>query len=214
MLHVQSFTFNPVQENTYIVYNETKQCCIIDPGCYFAAEEKALTDFVKDNGLQPVLLLNTHCHLDHIFGNRLIHKTYGLELHLHPLEKQVLDLGPVSGQLWQLPFDNYDGDLHYINEGEGIQLGDDTLEILLTPGHSPGSVCFYNKEHRFLIGGDVLFNGSVGRTDLPGGDFKILEQSIKTKLYTLPDDVVVYPGHGEPTTIGKERRSNPFVQGA
>jgi glyoxylase-like metal-dependent hydrolase (beta-lactamase superfamily II) len=214
MLHIQSFTFNPVQENTYVLYNEKGAACIIDPGCYFSGEEQALKGFLEAHNLTPVLLLNTHCHLDHIFGNRFIHKTYGLTLHLHPLEKQVLDLGPVSGQLWQLPFDNYDGDLHYINEGEGIQLGDDTLEILLTPGHSPGSVCFYNKEHRFLIGGDVLFNGSVGRTDLPGGDFKILEQSIKTKLYTLPDDVVVYPGHGEPTTIGKERRSNPFVQGA
>ena len=213
-MHIQSFTFNPVQENTYVLYNEKGAACIIDPGCYFSGEEQALKGFLEAHNLTPVLLLNTHCHLDHIFGNRFIHKTYGLTLHLHPLEKQVLDLGPVSGQLWQLPFDNYDGDLHYINEGEGIQLGDDTLEILLTPGHSPGSVCFYNKEHRFLIGGDVLFNGSVGRTDLPGGDFKILEQSIKTKLYTLPDDVVVYPGHGEPTTIGKERRSNPFVQGA
>jgi glyoxylase-like metal-dependent hydrolase (beta-lactamase superfamily II) len=203
-----------VQENTYVLYNEKGAGCIIDPGCYFSGEEQALKGFLEAHNLTPVLLLNTHCHLDHIFGNRFIHKTYGLTLHLHPLEKQVLNLGPVSGQLWGLPFDNYDGDLHYINEGEGIQLGDDTLEILLTPGHSPGSVCFYNKEHRFLIGGDVLFNGSVGRTDLPGGDFKILEQSIKTKLYTLPDDVVVYPGHGEPTTIGKERRSNPFVQGA
>ena len=197
-----------------MLYNEKGAACIIDPGCYFSGEEQALKGFLEAHNLTPVLLLNTHCHLDHIFGNRFIHKTYGLTLHLHPLEKQVLDLGPVSGQLWQLPFDNYDGDLHYINEGEGIQLGDDTLEILLTPGHSPGSVCFYSREHRFLIGGDVLFNGSVGRTDLPGGDFKTLEKSIKTKLYTLPDDVVVYPGHGEPTTIGKERRSNPFVQGA
>jgi glyoxylase-like metal-dependent hydrolase (beta-lactamase superfamily II) len=214
MLYIQSFTFNPVQENTYVLYNEKGAACIIDPGCYFSGEEQALKGFLEVHNLTPVLLLNTHCHLDHIFGNRFIHKTYGLTLHLHPLEKQVLDLGPVSGQMWQLPFDNYDGELKYINEGDPVQLGDDMLEVLLTPGHSPGSVCFYSKEHRFLIGGDVLFNGSVGRTDLPGGDFKTLEQSIKTKLYTLPDDVVVYPGHGEPTTIGKERRSNPFVQGA
>jgi glyoxylase-like metal-dependent hydrolase (beta-lactamase superfamily II) len=211
MLYIQSFTFNPVQENTYVLYNEKGAACIIDPGCYFSGEEQALKGFLEVHNLTPVLLLNTHCHLDHIFGNRFIHKTYGLTLHLHPLEKQVLDLGPVSGQMWQLPFDNYDGELKYINEGDPVQLGDDMLEVLLTPGHSPGSVCFYSKEHRFLIGGDVLFNGSVGRTDLPGGDFKTLEQSIKTKLYTLPDDVVVYPGHGEPTTIGKERRSNPFV---
>ena len=212
MLHIQSFTFNPVQENTYVLYNEKGQACIIDPGCYFSGEEQALKGFVEDNNLTPVLLLNTHCHLDHIFGNRFVHKTWGLTLHLHPLEKQVLDLGPASGQLWQLPFDNYDGDLKYINEGDELQIGDEILEIFLTPGHSPGSICFYSKAHKFLIGGDVLFSGSVGRTDLPGGDFKTLEESIKTKLYTLPEDVVVYPGHGESTTIADEIKTNPFVK--
>jgi hydroxyacylglutathione hydrolase len=212
MLSVQPFTFNPVQENTYIVYNDAKECCIIDPGCYFASEEQQLVDFVESNGLTPLFLLNTHCHLDHIFGNRFIHKRYSLTLHLHKLEKQVLDLGPVSGQMWQLPFDNYDGELKYIAEGDTIKLGDEELEILFTPGHSPGHVCFYSKEHKFLIGGDVLFQGSVGRTDLPGGDFATLEESIKTKLYTLPEDVIVHPGHGDSTTIGEERKTNPFVK--
>ena len=212
MLNVQSFTFNPVQENTYLLYNEEGLCCIIDPGCYFASEETALKDFIDQRKLRPVLLLNTHCHLDHIFGNRFIHKTYGLTLHLHKLEKQVLDFGPVSGQMWQLPFDNYDGELKFIEEGEVIKLGSDELQILFTPGHSPGHVCFYDKAAKFLIGGDVLFNGSVGRTDLPGGNFATLEESIKTKLYTLPGDVIVYPGHGPSTTIGDEMRSNPFVK--
>ena len=212
MLHIKSFTFNPVQENTYLVYNDAKECCIIDPGCYFSSEEQALKDFIADNGLKPVYLLNTHCHLDHIFGNRFVQKTYGLILHLHPLEKQVLDLGPVSGQMWQLPFDNYDGELKYINENDTIELGEEKLEIVFTPGHSPGHVCFYSKVHKFLIGGDVLFNGSVGRTDLPGGDFKTLEQSIMTKLYTLHEDVIVYPGHGDSTTIGDEMKTNPFVK--
>jgi hydroxyacylglutathione hydrolase len=212
MLSVQPFTFNPVQENTYIVYNDAKECCIIDPGCYFASEEQQLVDFVETNGLKPLYLLNTHCHLDHIFGNRFIHKRYGLTLHLHKLEKQVLDLGPVSGQMWQLPFDNYDGELKYIAEGDTIKLGSEELEILFTPGHSPGHVCYYSKEHKFLIGGDVLFQGSVGRTDLPGGDFATLEESIKTKLYTLPEDVIVHPGHGESTTIGEEMKTNPFVK--
>ena len=214
MLHIQSFTFNPVQENTYVLYNEKGQACIIDPGCYFSSEEQALKGFMEASNVTPVLLLNTHCHLDHIFGNRFVHKTYGLSLHLHPLEKQVLDLGSASGQLWGLPFDNYEGELVYMNEGEPIRLGDDVLEILFTPGHSPGSVCFYSKAHKFLIGGDVLFNGSVGRTDLPGGDFKTLEQSIKSKLYTLPGDVIVYPGHGDSTTISREMKTNPFVKGA
>lgn len=212
MLNVQPFTFNPVQENTYVLYNEESLCCIIDPGCYFASEEAELRNFIVQHGLIPKYLLNTHCHLDHIFGNRFVQKTFNLVLHLHQLEKQVLDFGPASGQMWQLPFDNYDGELKYLEEGDKIKLGNDELDILFTPGHSPGHVCFYNKAGKFLIGGDVLFNGSVGRTDLPGGDFETLEQSIITKLYTLPDDVIVYPGHGESTTIGDERKTNPFVK--
>jgi hydroxyacylglutathione hydrolase len=212
MLTVQLFTFNPVQENTYLLYNEKGECCIIDPGCYFAAEEKAITDFISTSGLTPVLLLNTHCHLDHIFGNRFIHKTYGLTLHIHRLEKPVLDNGPASGQMWQLPFDNYDGELSFIKEEEDIRIGDDMLHVLFTPGHSPGSVSFYNKEEKYIISGDVLFNGSIGRTDIPGASFETLEESIRTKLYSLPEDVIVYPGHGDSTTIGDERKSNPFVK--
>ncbi len=212
MLTVQPFTFNPVQENTYVVYNEKGQCCIIDPGCYFAAEEAELKRFVEENRLQPILLLNTHCHLDHIFGNRFVHKTWGLELHISLPEKQVLDFGPASGQLWQLPFDNYDGPLHYLEEGDEIRIGDEILQVLLTPGHSPGHLSFYSHDHKFIISGDVLFQGSIGRTDLPGGDFNILEQSIRTKLYTLPQDVIVHPGHGETTTIGDEMKGNPFVK--
>jgi glyoxylase-like metal-dependent hydrolase (beta-lactamase superfamily II) len=142
MLTVQPFTFNPVQENTYVVYNEKKDCCIIDPGCYFASEEKQLTDFISQNGLKPVYLLNTHCHLDHIFGNRFIQKTYGLVLQIHKLEKPVLDHGPVSGQQWQMPFDNYDGEIKYLEEGDVIRLGDDDLHVLFTPGHSPGRISF------------------------------------------------------------------------
>jgi glyoxylase-like metal-dependent hydrolase (beta-lactamase superfamily II) len=212
MLTVQTFTFNPVQENTYILYNEKKDCCIIDPGCYFASEEQELKKFIENNGLKAIYLLNTHCHLDHIFGNRFIHKTFGLSLHLHRFEKPVLDMGPASGQLWQLPFDNYDGELIFLEEGDVVRLGDDELRVLFTPGHSPGSISFYNKSDKFVISGDVLFQGSVGRTDLPGGDFALLEESIKTKLYTLPEDVIVYSGHGDSTTIGDEMKTNPFVK--
>ncbi len=212
MLTVQPFTFNPVMENTYVVYNEQKDCCIIDPGCYFPAEEEALKGFIQNNDLKPILLLNTHCHLDHIFGNRLIQKTYGLVLHLHQLEQVVLENGPASGKLWNMPFENYEGELSFIKESDSIHIGEETFHVLFTPGHSPGSVSFYSKEHKFLISGDVLFQGSVGRTDLPGGDFHLLEQSILTKLYTLPADVVVYPGHGDTTTIGDEMKTNPFVK--
>ena len=211
MLNVQIFTFNPVQENTYLIYNDTGQCCIIDPGCYFANEEQQLTDFITQHHLKPVYLLNTHCHLDHIFGNRFIQKKYDLPLHLHRMEKPVLDAGPESGKAWQMPFDNFDGELKFIDEGDQIQLGDDRLDVLFVPGHSPGHIAFYSKDGKFILSGDVLFNGSVGRTDLPGGNFTLLEESIKTKLYTLPEDVIVYPGHGDTTTIGDEIKTNPFV---
>lgn len=196
-----------------MLYNENGDCCIIDPGCYFASEEMALQQFIATNKLKPVLLLNTHCHLDHIFGNRFVHRTWGLKLHLHPAEKIVLDRGPESGQRWGIPFENYDGELEYMEAGDRISIGDDVLQVLLTPGHSPGSVCFYHEKQAFVIGGDVLFKRSIGRTDLPGGDFVTLENSIRTQLYPLPDAVVVYPGHGDPTTIGEEKRANPFVSG-
>ena len=212
MLTVQPFTFNPVQENTYVVYNEKGQCCIIDPGCYFASEELELKNFIEQNHLQPIYLLNTHCHLDHIFGNKFIYKTYNLTLWLNKLEKAVLEYGPISGQQWQLTFDNYDAELNFIEEGDVIRMGDDVLQVLFTPGHSPGHVSFYSKENKFVISGDVLFQGSVGRTDLPGGDFTILEESIKTKLYTLPADTIVFSGHGDTTTIGDEMKTNPFVK--
>jgi hydroxyacylglutathione hydrolase len=212
MLTVQPFTFNPVQENTYVVYNEKGHCGIIDPGCYFASEEQQLKDFIEQNRLQPTFLLNTHCHLDHIFGNKFIHKTFGLTLWLNKLEIPVLAYGPTSGQQWQMPFENYDGAFNYIDEGDTIRIDDDELKVLFTPGHSPGHVSYYSKENKFVISGDVLFEGSVGRTDLPGGDFQTLEQSILTKLYTLPADTIVYSGHGSSTTIGDEMKTNPFVK--
>src|SRR2546423_12256332 len=175
MLTVQTFTFNPVQENTYIVYNEKGDCCIIDPGCYFAREELELKGFIENNRLKPLYLLNTHCHLDHIFGNRFVQKPFGLSLYLQKLEKPVLELGPATGQLWQLPFDNYDGELKFLEEDDVIRIGEDELRVLFTPGHSPGSISFYCLKDKFVISGDVLFQGSVGRTDLPGGDFTILD---------------------------------------
>jgi hydroxyacylglutathione hydrolase len=211
MLAVKSFTFSPVQENTYVLYNEKGDCCIIDPGCYFPEERDELKTGIQETGLTPVLLLNTHCHLDHVFGNRFVHDTWSLPLHLHEKEKPVLDFAPQAGQMWQLPFDNYEGPLVYIKEGEKIKIGEDELEIRFVPGHSPGSVAFYYEKGGFIIGGDVLFNMSVGRTDLPGGDFDTLVQSIHTQFFTLPDETKVYSGHGPVTTIGFEKMNNPFV---
>ena len=212
MLTVKSFTFNPVEENTYILYNEAGDCCIIDPGCYFPEERDRLKTEIEKTGLKPQLLLNTHCHLDHVFGNRFVSDSWDLPLHIHEKEKPVLDFAPQSGLMWQLPFDHYDGPLVYLKEGENIQIGPDILKILFTPGHSPGSISFYHEEGRFVIGGDVLFNGSVGRTDLPGGDFDILVNSIQTQFFTLPDETKVYSGHGPVTTVGIEKMNNPFVK--
>ena len=152
MLVVKSFTFSPVQENTYVLYNEQKQCCIIDPGCYFEAERDELKTGIEKAGLTPVLLLNTHCHLDHVFGNKFVHETWGLDLHLHEKEKPVLDFAPLSGERWQLPFDNYNGPLVYLKEGNFIKIGEDQLEIRFTPGHSPGSISFYSAKDGFIIG--------------------------------------------------------------
>ncbi|TAL51839.1 MAG: MBL fold metallo-hydrolase [Chitinophagaceae bacterium] len=212
MLNVKTFTFNPVQENTYVLYNDAGQCCIIDPGCYFKEEQDELKGFIEKTGLQPVLLLNTHCHLDHVFGNKFVHDTWGLTLHIHEKEKPVLDFAPQAGLMWQMPFENYDGELVFIKEGETIKSGDDQLEIRFTPGHSPGSVCFYYEPGGFVIGGDVLFNMSIGRTDLPGGDYQTLINSIQTQLFTLPDETKVYSGHGPVTTVGFEKMNNPFVK--
>ncbi len=212
MIQVKVFAFNPVAENTYVLYNEKGNALIIDPGCYFSAEQETLQNFLTEKQLTPVQLLNTHCHLDHVFGNSWVYKTFGLELFLHPLEEQVLAFAPESGQRWGLPFDNYNGPLHFINEGDIVKLDEDELQVLLTPGHSPGSICFYCPQQHFVIGGDVLFRDSIGRTDLPGGSHETLLASIKEKLLVLPDDTKVYNGHGQPTTIGYEKRNNPFLR--
>jgi glyoxylase-like metal-dependent hydrolase (beta-lactamase superfamily II) len=212
MLSLKTFTFNPVQENTYILYNENKQCCIIDPGCYFEEERQELKQFIEQTGLSPVLLLNTHCHLDHVFGNKFVKETWNLTLHIHGKEQVVFDRAPIAGLTWQLPFDNYEGPIEYLREGEKIKIGPEEVEIRFTPGHSPGSVSFYHEAGAFVISGDVLFNGSIGRTDLPGADYATLVNSIQTQLFTLPDETKVYSGHGPLTTVGFEKMNNPFVK--
>jgi hydroxyacylglutathione hydrolase len=211
MLEIQCFTFNPFQENTYLLINEKKDCIIIDPGCYFEEERKELLAYIEKEGLKVTRLLNTHCHLDHIFGNRLVAKTYGVGLEIHMLDKIVLDRSPEIGKMYNVPFEPSPEPARYLEEGEKIQFGEDELVILFTPGHSPGSVCFYHAGQQFLIGGDVLFYQSIGRTDLPGGDHQTLINSIQEKLFVLPDEVTVYSGHGKPTTIGFEKKNNPYL---
>jgi glyoxylase-like metal-dependent hydrolase (beta-lactamase superfamily II) len=213
MLKIKVFTFSPIQENTYVVFNENNECLVIDPGCYFEEEQQELKAYIDKNHLVPKMLLNTHCHLDHVFGNKFVSETWGLTLHVHPKEEAILQLAPASGLMFDLPFDNYQGELVFLKAGEKIILGSDELEIILAPGHSPGSICFYCAAQHFIISGDVLFYNSIGRTDLPMGDHQTLINSIKQKLFILPDDVIVYSGHGPETNIGFEKKTNPFVGG-
>lgn len=211
MLKIRQFTFNPVQENTYVIYDGKGACAIIDPDCYFDYEYKELMDFIEANKLLPNYLLNTHCHLDHVFGNKVIAEKYGLVLHMHPLEKELFDYAPTSGEMWGLPFENYEGEIVFIDERDRIVIGSDELSILFTPGHSPGSISFYSALSEFVVSWDVLFRSGVGRTDLPGGSFEVLVSSIRSQLFSLPDGVVVCSGHGPETTIGEERKGNPFL---
>ncbi len=212
MLSIKSFEFSPIQENTYILYNEFNDCVIIDPGCYYDAEKDELVAFITENKLKPLMLINTHCHLDHVFGNKMVAEKFGLTLQIHEKEKAVLAFAPTSGLMYEMPFDNYEGDFILLNEGDTIKIGKDELAILLTPGHSPGSLSFYCAADKFVIAGDVLFKNSVGRSDLPGGNHEQLIKSIKDKLLPLPNETIVYSGHGPATTIGEEKKYNPYLQ--
>ena len=210
MLKIKSFEFSPIQENTYILYNEFKDCVIIDPGCYYDEEKDQLLQFILETGLKPKMLLNTHCHLDHVFGNKFISEKFGLTLYIHENEKPVLAFAPASGLMYNLPFDNYTGEFVFLNDNEMIKLGEDELQVILTPGHSPGSLSFYSQKDKFVISGDALFFRSIGRTDLPLGNHDTLINSIREKLFSLPGETSVYSGHGPVTTIGEEKTENPF----
>ncbi|WP_423737130.1 MBL fold metallo-hydrolase [Chitinophaga caseinilytica] len=211
MFEIRCFTVNPFQENTYVLINEEKQCIIIDPGFYYQEERDGFLRFMAENELTVARLLNTHCHLDHIFSNRLVQKMFGKGPEIHRLDQVVLDRSPQSGMMYNIPFEPSPEPVGYLEEGDKVTLGDDELEVILTPGHSPGSISFYSAKQHFVIAGDVLFKQSVGRSDFPGGNFETLASSIREKLYKLPDETVVYSGHGPETTIGFEKVHNPFV---
>ena len=211
-MNVASFVFNAFQENSYILFDDTKEAIIIDPGCNSPEEQQELSNFIKANGLKPVQLINTHCHIDHVLGNKYVSEKYGLGLQAHKGEEMMLNNQPNVAMMYGIPYDPSPAISTYISEEDTIQFGNTTLEIYFTPGHSPASISFFHKESRQLIAGDVLFQGSIGRTDLPGGSFETLIDSIKTQFYPLGDDVVVYSGHGPSTTIGEEKVSNPFLK--
>lgn len=211
-MNIAHFTFNPFAENTYILYDESKECVIIDPGCSNSEEEEQLTDFIESNGLIPVKLINTHCHIDHVLGNKFVSDKYNMPLTSHKGESVILAMQPQISTMYGVPYDPSPEISIFLDDGDNVTFGKTTLKVFFTPGHSPASISFYNEEEGVVIGGDVLFQGSIGRTDLPGGDFDTLAKSIKEKLYVLPDNVVVYSGHGPSTTIGTEKRTNPFVK--
>ncbi|HEX5111625.1 MAG TPA: MBL fold metallo-hydrolase [Saprospiraceae bacterium] len=211
-LQVHSITFNPFEENTYFIIAPNNECIIIDPGCFDEKERKRLMDFISDNQLKPVRLINTHCHIDHILGNAFVAEQYNLGLEIHEGEIPVLQAGMTIAGMYGIPYTPSPDPVTFLKEHDEVVLDGSKLKVLFTPGHSPASICLYNEVDKWVIGGDVLFLESIGRTDLPGGDFNILINSIRTQLFTLPDDVVVYPGHGPETKIGYERLFNPFLQ--
>ena len=211
-MEIKKITFNPFQENTYVVWDESRECIIIDPGCYEDSEKEILKRFIVDNNLNPVKLINTHCHIDHILGNRFVSENWNIELHIHKLDLPLLE--NAGGIAKTYGFKKYEGSpypKHFLKEGEVLNFGKSKLEILFTPGHAPGHICLFSKEEKFIVAGDVLFNGSIGRTDLPGGDYDTLIDIIQNKLMVLEDETVVHCGHGPSTTIGKERMTNPFL---
>jgi len=212
MVTLKYFNFNPLQVNNYLVYDETHECVIVDATCYFESEKEELLDFIVKNGLKPVRLLNTHCHFDHIVGNKFVLDNFKIPLCAHKSDEFLLKILVDTSQRFGLKADaSPDIDI-FLKDGDIIHLGNHELEVLHVPGHSPGSLAFHVRRDHTLLSGDTLFNGSVGRTDLPGGSSKDLIHSIKTKLYTLERITKVYPGHGPSTTIGAEIDTNPFVK--
>ncbi len=210
MLYIKTFEFNPFSENTYVVYDATREGVVIDPGCYEREEKEELDNFIKNEKITIKYLLDTHAHIDHVLGNYHVKEKYKVPFLMHRKDEPVLLA--VKSYAPNYGFAHYTEALpdQFIEEGDEVTFGNSKLSVLFLPGHAPGHIGFYNASEKILIGGDVLFRGSVGRTDLPGGNHETLINSIHQKLFVLPDDVVVYPGHGPTTTLGEEKISNPF----
>lgn len=210
MIQIKTFTFNPFEENTYVVFDETGNGVVIDPGCYETAEKNTLAQFIESKNITIKYLLNTHCHIDHVLGNDFVKEKYKVPLLIHKKDEPVLNA--VKAYAPSYGFSLYrdtqpDG---FLEEDSTVVFGSTVFDVLFLPGHAPGHIGFYHKESASLLSGDVLFEQSIGRTDLPGGDLDTLIKSIHQKIFTLPEPVTVYPGHGNTTTVGEEKRSNPF----
>ncbi len=210
---IQTFEFSPFQENTYVLADDaTGEAVLIDPGCYDQDEKETLSQFISSNKLTVKYLLLTHAHLDHVFGVAYAKRKFGVKAYLHALDMVIYNDVPTRCALYGLRgYEPSEIDA-YLKEGDQFRFGNTVLDVIFAPGHAPGHVAFVNHAERYVIGGDVLFHGSVGRTDFPLSNHADLIHSIRTQFFTLPDDYIVYPGHMEPTTIGQEKRTNPFVR--
>ena len=211
MINIKTFVFNGFQENTFVLFDETKECIIIDAGCYDNSEKENLVSFIENNNLKPVKLVNTHGHIDHLLGVNFLRGKYNIPFEAHKLDEPIVCSTNEYAELFGFSFNDSPTIDNYLNEIDEIKFGNSSLEIFHVPGHSPGSLAFYSKSQEFVIVGDVLFNGSIGRTDLPGGDYDTLIHSIKTKLLNLPENVEVLSGHGNNTSIAYEKKTNPFL---
>jgi hydroxyacylglutathione hydrolase len=211
MLYLSSFTFNPFQENTFIIHNDEKHCWIVDPGMYNSNELSYFFNHLDNEKLIPQGIINTHTHIDHILGVNALVDRYNIPFSFHEQDQPVLNSASGSAAMFGFDFKDIPKASAYIPHTEPLKLGDDELHVLFVPGHSPGSIAFYYPEGKWLVSGDTLFSGSIGRTDLPGGNHNQLLGSIRTQLFTLPDDVTAHPGHGPATTIGSEKMYNPFL---
>ncbi len=212
MLYVESFTFNPFSENTYLVYNDEKEAFLIDPGNMPDAETHVLESFITSKKLKIKNILLTHAHIDHIIGLQWAFDAFKVPVLMHSNETEILEQAPFTAKKYGFFFPAFTGETTLIKEDEELKLGSDTFQIFEVPGHSPGSVAFYNETNEFVISGDALFMMSIGRTDLYKGDYDQLIRSIKTKLLTLPEATKVYSGHGNSTTIGFEKAHNSFLK--
>lgn len=210
MLQIRSFVFNPFSENTYVVYNDHKNAFIIDPGNFSTEETRLLQNFIEENGLKIQNILLTHAHIDHVLGLQTVYNLYNVPVLLHETEKEILDRNPMDANRFGFFFKPFEGEIQFLKENEVLKLDEDEFKILHVPGHSPGHIAFHNEAQKFVVSGDVLFEGSIGRTDLYKGNHAQLLESIRTKLFILDGDTKVYNGHGNPTTIGFEKDYNPF----
>lgn len=214
MIEIKTFMFNAFSVNTYVLSdNFSGKCIIVDAGCHSSEEKDQLVNYIKENNLKPEILLNTHCHVDHILGNNFLKKEFNLRIECHKDDLFLLNNAVEHAQLFGFNMEEPPKPAIFLDEDMYIKFGRSVLSILHVPGHSPGSLAFVNHEQKFVVTGDVLFQGSIGRTDLQGGSYDELMNSIKTKILPLGDTFTIYPGHGENSTIGVEKKSNPFLNG-